>query len=138
MTEAVESGGCLCGNVRFQARAEPIALLYCHCRMCQRASGAPVVAWAVYPAARFSVVEGKLTWFDSSDHGKRGFCGRCGSPLAFASSKRPHQIDLNLAGFDRAEKFPPRFHIWTSSAMNWLVIDDHLPRHTRGSVANDG
>jgi len=137
MTGAVEAGGCLCGEVRFQARGEPIAVLYCHCRMCQRASGAPVVAWAIYPAGQVSVVEGKLTWFDSSADAKRGFCARCGSPLAFVSSKRPDQIDLNLAGFDRAEMIPPHSHIWTSSAMSWLVIDDHLPRHARGFGADD-
>ena len=38
-------GGCLCGGVRYRISAEPHHASYCHCRMCQRSAGAPVVAW---------------------------------------------------------------------------------------------
>ena len=38
-------GGCLCGAVRYRISAEPHHAGYCHCRMCQRSAGAPVVAW---------------------------------------------------------------------------------------------
>ena len=38
-------GGCLCGAVRYRISAEPIDAGYCHCRMCQRSTGAPVVSW---------------------------------------------------------------------------------------------
>jgi hypothetical protein len=37
-------GGCLCGAVRYQISFEPRSADYCHCRMCRRAAGAPVVA----------------------------------------------------------------------------------------------
>ena len=42
----VTDGGCLCGAVRYRLEGPPLhADYYCHCRMCQRAAGAPVVAW---------------------------------------------------------------------------------------------
>ena len=45
-------GGCLCGSVRYVVNGMPVAEespCLCHCRICQRASGAPVVAWATFP-----------------------------------------------------------------------------------------
>jgi hypothetical protein len=41
----VRTGGCLCGAIRYHIAAPPVEALYCHCRICQRAHGAPVVAW---------------------------------------------------------------------------------------------
>ena len=51
---ATYDGGCLSGKVRFRLAAEAIETGYCHCRMCQRNTGAPVVAWTTFPAASFS------------------------------------------------------------------------------------
>ena len=39
------TGGCLCGAIRYRITGAPVEALYCHCRMCRRAHGAPVVAW---------------------------------------------------------------------------------------------
>jgi hypothetical protein len=51
---ANRDGGCLCGKVRFRVTALPLAAGYRHCRMCQRNSGAPVVAWVTFLAIGFS------------------------------------------------------------------------------------
>src|SRR5215472_13101113 len=57
MTEIL-SGGCLCGEIRYRISAAPVEALYCHCRMCQRAHGAPVIAWLTVPLAAFEVSAG--------------------------------------------------------------------------------
>ena len=33
------TGGCQCGSVRYVVTAEPIRLVACHCKECQRQSG---------------------------------------------------------------------------------------------------
>ena len=59
-------GGCLCGAVRYRVEGPPLHAGYCHCRMCQRAAGAPVVAWGAWPADRFAWLQGKPGRFASS------------------------------------------------------------------------
>jgi hypothetical protein len=36
------SGGCACGSIRYVCARAPVAMLNCHCRDCQRSSGAPL------------------------------------------------------------------------------------------------
>jgi hypothetical protein len=120
-------GGCLCGAVRYRATRMLRAGL-CHCRMCQKASGAPVVAWLMVPAAAFSFTEGTPIAHRSSSRAFRHFCGACGSQLTFRLAENPSEIDVNLATLDHPEAVAPQYHIYTTSQMPWLVIHDDRPR----------
>ena len=64
------TGGCLCGAVRYRAGA--IRAGYCHCRMCQKASGGPFMAFGGVPNLSFVVTRGVLSIFRSSDIAERG------------------------------------------------------------------
>ena len=122
-------GGCLCGGLRFQVTAAPLDSGYCHCRMCQRNSGAPVVAWTTFPAASFAWLAGVPATFASSSHGQRQFCSNCGSYVLFRSSKSPAEVSVNTASFDNPGAYPPKKHIYTESRISWFHTDDDLPRH---------
>ena len=54
----LRTGGCLCGAVRYESGGEPQFSLQCHCRDCQRQSGAPHVAAVRVPAAEFRIMRG--------------------------------------------------------------------------------
>lgn len=122
-------GGCLCGGVRFRLEGEPLVSDYCHCRMCQRGAGAPVVAWGTWPAERFAWTRGEPATFASSPRGERSFCASCGTSLTFVDLTDPGRIDVTLASLDDPAAFPPRRHIWTASRVPWLEIADDLPQH---------
>lgn len=51
-------GGCRCGRLRFRVTAPPLVTSACHCRGCQRMSGAPYSTTAIMPAAAFEVTGG--------------------------------------------------------------------------------
>ena len=127
---AHHDGGCLCGALRFRVTAAPLDSGYCHCRMCQRTSGAPVVAWTTFPAAHFAWIAGKPGTFASSAHAKRQFCPHCGSYLVFRSEDFPAEVSVNTASFDDPEAFAPRKHIFTESRISWFDTADELPRQT--------
>jgi hypothetical protein len=122
-------GGCLCGRLRYEAR-DPIEAGYCHCRLCQRSSGAPVLAWAGFPIARFSYSKGAPESYRSSPRGLRDFCASCGTQIAFRDSATPTRIDVNVASLDDPAAIEPEYHIWIGSSVPWLHIDDDLPRYT--------
>ena len=76
----VLTGGCLCGAVRYRIDGELTAegAGFCHCGLCRRASGAPVVAWGTWRAADFRFTDGRPAEYLSSPKGVRRFCPACG------------------------------------------------------------
>lgn len=123
------TGGCLCGKVRYAINDKLIDAGYCHCRICQRASGAPITAWLTLPVAGFTYTKGKPTVFHSSEHSQREFCAACGSPLVFKRSVAPTTLDVTLGSLDDNSCIRPHYHIWTQSSVSWLHIDDDLQRY---------
>ena len=125
-------GGCLCGAIRYASRAAPVATGYCHCRLCQRSSGAPVLAWGAFPISSFAYLSGDPSVYRSSSHGQREFCARCGSQLAYRESAGARSVDVNLATLDDPGALEPRSHLWTKSRIRWFEIADELPRFEDG------
>lgn len=123
-------GGCLCGAVRYRLEGPPLHADYCHCRMCQRAAGAPVVAWGTWPTDRFTWLQGEPRTFASSARGERSFCPSCGTSLTFVDPGDPALVDVTLASLDDPAAFAPEDHIWTMSRVRWLDLGDELPRYT--------
>jgi hypothetical protein len=127
--ETTFAGGCLCGQVRFEG-SKPIDAGYCHCRLCQRSSGAPLLAWVSFPTTRFSFSKAEPASYPSSATGRRDFCAHCGTSLAFRDSATPERVDVYVGSLDDPASIEPEYHIWIGSRMPWLHIQDDLPRYT--------
>lgn len=122
------AGGCFCGAIRYRLTAAPIEVSYCHCTMCRRTSGAALVPWATVARTDLEMIAGTPTELRSSAKAVRSFCSSCGTALTFREDARPRLLDVTVCSLDRPETVAPREHIWTSSQLPWLHVEDDLPR----------
>lgn len=126
-------GGCLCGAVRYKVLAGEISESgYCHCRTCQKQSGAPVVAWFAVPPQRLRYTSGVPAKYRASSRATREFCGACGSYLVFREDDPAATVSINTASLDEPARVPPEFHIYAESRIGWFDTADQLPRHKNG------
>src|SRR5262249_9033981 len=99
----------------------------CHCSICRRTTGAPFVAWFTVPDPDFAFTAGQPAIFQSSDHGTRTFCPRCGTQLTFRSKRSPAEGDVTTCSLDDPELLPPKDHTRSSSRLSWVSVGDQLP-----------
>jgi len=130
-------GGCLCGALRFRAEVRPIDAGYCHCTLCRRSTGAPVLAWASFPVTAFQYTKGLPTRYASSSWGHREFCNACGTQIGYRKTDGATTIDVNLGCMDDPSEFPPQYHIHVANRISWFDTLDELPRHA-GSEPGSG
>lgn len=123
------SGGCLCGQLRYAIDGDVIDAGFCHCRLCQRSSGAPTVAWLTLPVSGFCYTRGRPAVFASSEKFQREFCAACGTQIAFRAIQAPKTIDVTLGSLDQPSAIAPQYHIWCQSRVSWLHINDELPQY---------
>jgi hypothetical protein len=127
----VIQGGCFCGAIRYAVVGPEKFACFCHCESCQRAAGAPVVAWATYSRDSFNVKQGEMHWRESSPGVTRGICSNCGTSITYENDNRPGEIDITLNSLDEPDKPVLRAHIWTEDKQPWLTIDDALPVYAK-------
>ena len=116
-----ETGGCLCGQYRYELSGEPIAMFTCHCRDCQRSSGGPYSPVVYTSKKHFRVVQGELKhYFSQSDAGgmnKRGFCPVCGARVTGGESDEA--IGILASSLDDPSVFTPRDRFNVADAQPW-------------------
>ncbi len=127
------AGGCLCGAVRYDSSAEPIDVGYCHCRMCQKLSGAAALPWASFATGSFTYTAGSPKIYKSSPHGQREFCSDCGSQIAFRAVDSDATVEINVGTLDDPAAVTPQYHIWCDSQISWFETADELPRYPESS-----
>ncbi|MBB5047782.1 hypothetical protein HNR60_002539 [Rhodopseudomonas rhenobacensis] len=123
------TGGCQCGAIRFALRAPPEIVSICHCRMCQKASGAPFAAFAEIAREDFAWTRGQPAAFRSSSIAERGFCAACGTPLSYRRLAGA-SIEIMTGTFDRPELLVPTLQFGTESRLGWVGSIAGLPSKT--------
>jgi hypothetical protein len=127
------AGGCLCGAIRYTVDAPIKELRACHCRDCQKASGAGGSVNAVVPSSAFHLTQGtpkRLAVTAASGRTLyRHFCADCGSPLYSQRATTPDIVVVRAGTFDEPVNASITTHIWTKSAQPWDYIDPAATRH---------
>ncbi len=121
------AGGCQCGAVRYRLTATPAGVNICHCRMCQKASGGPFMAFGGVRLSEFVVTSGAIATFASSDIAERGFCAQCGTPLTYRSLGAD-RISVTLGSLDDPDAVEPTTQLGAESRVSWLVGSLGLPQ----------
>lgn len=122
---------CLCGGITITATLPSLWLAHCHCSQCQRAHGAAFVTWIGMRAEGCQVHDDTLLlrWYASSAAAERGFCSRCGSSLAFRSTRWPGELHLAVANLTSVPDRMPQAHVFWDTHVDWVALaDDGLPR----------
>ncbi len=120
-----QTGGCLCGAVRYTITAEPMMQAVCHCKNCQKQAGS---AWSMIEgvAETALAIEGSPTTYeDTGDSGNvvlRQFCGTCGSPLFSRVAAMPGLVFVKAGTLDDTSAFNPQVQVWTKSKQHWVDL----------------
>ena len=118
-TDIPISGGCHCGEVRYEIAVPPDEILVCHCPDCRRSVGAQSVAWVFLAQTNFRFTKGTPTVYRSSPGVERAFCGVCGTTLSWSGEKQPGRIDVTLGSLDHPECFIPTKAVYRKHKLPW-------------------
>ena len=125
------SGGCHCRAVRYQMPEAVGHHTLCHCTDCRKASGAPAVGWALVPTDQIAIT-GETRGYASSEHGRRHFCGECGTGLFYTNDMIfPGQTDVQSATLDDPDALPLQAQIQTAERIGWMETANGLPSFHR-------
>jgi hypothetical protein len=134
------TGGCTCGDVRYELAEDPIFQLVCHCADCQKASGSAFAEILVVAADRLSITGSEAKFFavkaESGRIMNRGFCGKCGSPLMIRRAETPQVAFLHAGSLDDASVFKANAEVFTCRARALTNPVEGVARFDKGPPAD--
>ncbi len=128
-------GKCTCGAVRYRLNSEPLFVHCCHCRWCQRETGASFALNALIEADRVILLEGEPEAVNTPTHSGRGQkiarCPNCRIALWSNYAGMGDTVRFVRVGtLDEPDRLPPDIHIFTSSKQPWVVLPLDTPAVT--------
>ena len=144
---AEHEGGCLCGGIRYKLSSNPTRVTFCHCRFCQRGSGAAYAIEPIFNRPDFAVTQGVPAIYKhrSEESGKVltvSFCSNCGTKMFLDFERFPDVCAVYAGTFDDPNWFPrsPDIsrHIFLESAQHGTVIPAGMPTYRKHALRNDG
>ncbi len=124
-----KSGGCQCGNIRYEIGSTPRMLYVCHCRDCQKQSSSAFGMSLIVDPAVVDFVKGGenlKTWDSRGEDGqiKRcAFCPECGTRIFHAADREDQPISIKAGSLDDTGWLQPVAHIWLHSKQAWVTAD---------------
>jgi len=128
-------GGCTCRAVRYRMTSAPLFVHCCHCRWCQRETGASFALNAMIEADRVTLLQGQPELVNTpSNSGMGQKIWRCPSCCIAVWSNYSGAGDavrfVRVGTLDEPDRLPPDIHIFTSSKQPWVVLPPNVPAVT--------
>ncbi len=125
-------GGCTCGAVRYRMTSRPMFVHCCHCRWCQRETGASFALNAMIEADRVVLLRGSPEAVDTpSESGKGQKIVRCRDCHITLWSNYAGAGDalhfIRVGTLDEPDRLTPDVHIYTASKQPWVVLPPGIP-----------
>lgn len=127
------TGGCLCGELRYEATAAPFDGTFCHCSMCRKSTGGLFSIGVLFNWSDFRVVKGEPKYYQAAEFSRYAFCENCGSTIYGAYDGSP-SLYVYLGGMDNPGDWPFNAegwsgHVFVDDKVSWYEINDGLPQH---------
>ena len=134
-----QSGGCLCGAVRYRINGPLRDVVNCHCSLCQKLHG----CYGAHSKAEKKHIEitrdSGLQWYQTSDIARRGFCSVCGSSL-FWEPFEQEATGIVAGSLDAPTGLKTIGHIFVGGKSDFYEITDACPQFlesSQGELAGD-
>ena len=125
-------GGCTCRHVRYRMHSRPMFVHCCHCRWCQRETGASFALNAMIEAERVDLLHGDLEVIDTPSASGKGQkiarCPKCKVAVWSNYAGAGNAVRFVRVGtLDEPDRLPPDIHIFTASKQPWVVLPPGMP-----------
>lgn len=125
-------GGCDCGHIRYRMTSAPLIVHCCHCRWCQRESGASFALNAMIEADRVEHLGAQPELIDTPSASGKGQkiarCPRCQIAVwSNYAGAGPVLRFVRVGTLDQPDHLPPDIHIFTSTKQPWLDLTAEIP-----------
>ena len=125
-------GGCACRAVRYRLETKPLFVHCCHCRWCQRETGASFALNALVETDRVTTLQGDVEVIDTpSESGRGQKIARCPHCKVALWSNYPGGGDavrfIRVGTLDDPDRLPPDIHIFTASKQPWVILPPGTP-----------
>jgi hypothetical protein len=124
-------GGCTCRAIRYALIGPPLFVHCCHCRWCQRETGASFALNALIETPRLTVTGQPEMIHTPTLSGKGQQIVRCPechialwSHYAGAGDKLSF---VRVGTLDDPDRCPPDIHIFTTSKQPWVLLPANVP-----------
>jgi hypothetical protein len=125
-------GGCDCRHVRYRMETAPLFVHCCHCRWCQRESGASFALNAMIESDRITLLNGAPEIVDTPSESGLGQriarCPHCRLALwSHYPGAGPVVAFVRVGTLDQPDLVPPDIHIFTASKQPWMLLPPGTP-----------
>jgi len=126
------AGGCDCRHIRYRLESRPLFVHCCHCRWCQRESGAAFALNAMIEADRVTLLGAEPQVVDTPSASGKGQriarCPKCHLAVwSNYSGAGPLVRFIRVGTLDEPDRLPPDIHIFTASKQPWVVLPPGTP-----------